>query len=304
MPEGHKVHHLAGEHRAAFAGRALDVSSPQGRFQTGAAVVDGRELLDVHAFGKHLFYEFAPDGVTSDGGEPAGFGEGADESPRFVHIHLGRYGKVTHFPPPPPDPVGAVRVRMARADGGASPLPDTRGIPNPGPATGWDLRGPTACETIPAADVRAILDRLGPDPLAPRRGDRERVRAAFARSKKAAGALIMDQPVISGVGNIFRAETFYELEMDPNRPAKDLSDGEFDALWRMTVRQMKTGLKYGKIVTRTAREAGRPRAELTKLDRFRIYRQPRCPRCGDETHVWELGGRTMYACRRCQGIAA
>ena len=66
---------------------------------------------------------------------------------------------------------------------------------------------------------------------------------------------------------------------------------------------MQAGLKYGKIVTRTAREAGRPRAELSKLDRFRIYRQDRCPRCGDETHVWDLGNRTMYACRKCQGMA-
>ena len=297
MPEGHKVHHLAGEHRAAFAGNVLNVSSPQGRFAAGAAAVDGRALLDVHAFGKHLFYEFAADDAS-----PPGYAEGADESPRFVHIHLGRYGKVTHFPPPPPDPVGAVRVRMTRADGGTAELPETPGLKNPGPVTGFDLRGPTACETIPAADVRRILDRLGPDPLAPRPGDRAKVRAAFAKSGKAAGALVMDQPVISGVGNIFRAETFYDLEMDPTRPAKSLSDDEFAALWRVTLRQMKTGLKYGKIVTRTAREAGKPRAELSKLDRFRIYRQPNCPRCGAETHVWELGGRTMYACRRCQGM--
>ncbi len=68
--------------------------------------------------------------------------------------------------------------------------------------------------------------------------------------------------------------------MDPTRPANSLTDEEFDALWRMTKRQMKTGLRYGKIVTRTAREAGKPRAELHGLERFRIYRQPRCPRCG------------------------
>ena len=195
MPEGHKVHHLAGEHWAAFAGHALEVSSPQGRFAAGAELVDGRVLGDVHAFGKHLFYEFA----AEDGGA-GGYGEGADESPRFVHIHLGRYGKVAHFPPPPPEPVGKVRVRMTRADGGVAPLPDTPGINNPGPVTGFDLRGPTACETIPAADVRAILGRLGPDPLAPRPGDKDRVRAAFAKSSKPAGALIMDQPVVSGVG--------------------------------------------------------------------------------------------------------
>ena len=286
MPEGHKVHHLAAQHTAAFGGQVMNVSSPQGRFKTGAAEVDGRTLERVEAFGKHLFYRF----------------DAGSDAAAFVHIHLGRYGKVTPLTNPVPDPVGAVRVRMIRADGAAEPLPDTPGVKNVGPVTGFDLRGPTACETLDRSAVDAILDRLGPDPLAPNPGDKAKVRAAFARSKKPAGALIMEQPVISGVGNIFRAETFYELEMNPTRPANGLTDAEFDALWRTTKRQMKTGLQYGKIVTRTAREAGKPRAELNKLDRFRIYRQPRCPRCGDETFVWELGGRTMYACRRCQGM--
>ncbi|QDT16306.1 Fpg/Nei family DNA glycosylase [Alienimonas californiensis] len=289
MPEGHKVHHLAAQHRAAFAGADYAVSSPQGRFRTGAAELDGLRLVDVSAHGKHLFYEFG--------------GEDEPGSSSFLHVHLGRYGKFAPLTRPVPEPVGAVRVRLVRTDDGAGRLPPTPGAQDPGPVVGFDLRGPTACETLAPHEVEAIHDRLGPDPLAPRRGDEARVRAAFAKSKKPAGALIMDQPVVSGVGNIFRAEAFYELRMDPARPANSLSDEEFAALWRTIKRQMKTGLEYGKIVTRTAREAGKSRAELTGMDRFRIYRQPRCPRCGDETHVWELGGRTMYACRRCQGVA-
>jgi endonuclease-8 len=298
MPEGHKVHHLAAQHTAAFGGQALNVTSPQGRFAVGANEVNGRRLDAVAAKGKHLFYWFVDPDVDDVAHDASG--EGAE--PAAVHIHLGRYGKVTPLTAPVPDAVGAVRVRMTRADGGSAPLPPTPGVPDVGPITGFDLRGPTACEVLTSGEVDAVLARLGPDPLASRPGDRALVRAAFAKSKKPAGALIMDQPVISGVGNIFRAETFYELGMDPTRPANGLTDEEFDALWRATRRQMRTGLKYGKIVTRTAREAGRPRAELNKLDRFRIYRQPHCPRCGEETYVWELGGRTMYACRRCQGM--
>ena len=289
MPEGHKVHHLAAQHAAAFAGREYAVSSPQGRFNTGAAELDGRRLDAVTARGKHLFYWF---------GEP-----GRAAPPAILHIHLGRYGKFAPLTRPVPEPVGAVRVRLVRTDDGAGALPPTPGLADPGPVVGFDLRGPTACETLSPHEVAAIRDRLGPDPLDPRGGDRARVRAAFAKSAKPAGALMMDQRVVSGVGNIFRAETFYELNMDPTRPANSLTDEEFAALWRVTKRQMRTGLKYGKIVTRTAREAGRPRAELNGLDRFRIYRQPRCPRCGEETYVWELGGRTMYACRRCQGMS-
>ena len=288
MPEGHKVHHLAARHAAAFAGVEFAVSSPQGRFRTGAADLDGRRLEDVSARGKHLFYWFV------DPAEP--------EARTAMHVHLGRYGKFTPLTRPVPDPVGAVRVRIERTDDGAGAFPPTPGLKDAGAVVGFDLRGPTVCETLDTHEVTAIEARLGPDPLAPRRGDRETVRAAFQKSAKPAGALIMDQPVVSGVGNIYRAEIFYELQMDPRRPAKSLSDEEFATLWRTTKRQMKTGLQYGKIVTRTVREAGVSRAELGGLNRFRIYRQPRCPRCGQETHVWDLGGRTMYACRRCQGM--
>ena len=275
MPEGHKTHHLAREHREKFAGQVLAVSSPQGRFKTGAALVDGRRLTTVEAVGKHLWYVF----------------EGEPGEPHLVHIHLGRYGKVTEFPAgsdaAPPEPVGQVRVRMV------------------GARAGFDLRGPTRCETVTEEERAAVEARLGPDPLrpsSPPTADRDAVWERVRTSRKAIGGLLMDQSVLAGVGNIFRAEALYELRMDPGRPGESLTKTEWDRLWRVLTRMLKTGLEYGRIITRTAKEAGKPRAELFGLDRFRIYRQPRCPACGTETMVWELAGRTMYGCGRCQGM--
>ena len=110
MPEGHTLHRLARAQRARFAGRAVHVSSPQGRF-TDAALVDGRVLDTVSAHGKHLF---------------AAFGD------RIVHVHLGLFGKVAagDGQPPPPSVRCAcagspTRVeRPARSDGvrGAQPV--------------------------------------------------------------------------------------------------------------------------------------------------------------------------------------
>ncbi|MEM6331080.1 MAG: DNA-formamidopyrimidine glycosylase family protein, partial [Planctomycetota bacterium] len=73
MPEGHTIHRLARDHNRDLAGQKLRVSSPQGRFEEGAAQLDGRKLIDVDAHGKHLGYRFT-------GGH-------------VVHIHLGLYGK-------------------------------------------------------------------------------------------------------------------------------------------------------------------------------------------------------------------
>jgi len=79
VPEGHTIHRLAREHTRLLKGQALAVSSPQGRFEAGAARLSGRVLRRVEPYGKHLWYHFA--------GEP---------DP--LHVHLGLYGKFTASP--------------------------------------------------------------------------------------------------------------------------------------------------------------------------------------------------------------
>src|SRR4051794_41239544 len=54
VPEGHTLHRIALEHRRLLAGQAIRASSPQGRFAAGAALLDGRVLTGVDAYGKHL----------------------------------------------------------------------------------------------------------------------------------------------------------------------------------------------------------------------------------------------------------
>src|SRR5918998_2480350 len=110
MPEGHTLHRLADLHQRRFAGRPVAVSSPQGRFAAGAALVDGRVLERAEAHGKHLFHGYGADLV--------------------VHVHLGLYGVFSDGPLPVPEPRGQVRMRMAGR-------------------THWtDLRGATACELL------------------------------------------------------------------------------------------------------------------------------------------------------------
>jgi endonuclease VIII len=129
MPEGHTLHRLATSLREAFAGEVVRVSSPQGRFEESAALLDGTVLVGAESFGKHLFVEF--------------------EQARLVHVHLGLYGKFPVLPGPAPAPVGQVRMRLV---GGSSYA---------------DLRGATACELMTVAERDAVRARLGPDPLDP-----------------------------------------------------------------------------------------------------------------------------------------
>lgn len=83
-----------------------------------------------------------------------------------------------------------------------------------------DLRGPTACEVMDPAQVDALLARLGPDPAADDSDEaRDRFVNRLRRTATPVGLVLMDQSIVSGIGNIYRAELLYRAGLDPHTPA-------------------------------------------------------------------------------------
>jgi endonuclease-8 len=267
VPEGHTTHRLARGHRAALAGRRVDVSSPQGRFAGGAAMLDGRLLEDVEAYGKHLFYRFEGEAV--------------------LHVHLGLVGVFrTHTPTAPPAG-GSVRLRLASAEAGVA----------------VDLSGPMRCELLDPDEAARIVAPLGPDPLRPG-ADARRARAALERRPRLAiGAALLDQHVLAGVGNVFRAESLFVCGVHPDRPARSVADDGFDELWRTLRRMLRQGVRSGRIVTVDPADVGASsRARVPDAERVYVYRRAGdgCRRCATTVGSWSLGGRLIFACARCQ----
>jgi endonuclease-8 len=269
VPEGHTLHRLARQQTELFAGRAVHVSSPQGRFAAGAALLDGRVLERSTAYGKHLFGHFGGD---------------------VVHVHLGLYGTFTTGAGVPPAPKGALRMRWV-ADG-----PDGQGV--------WtDLRGATACEVLTRPEVRAILDRLGPDPL--RRGADPG--AAFRRiggSRTPLGALLMDQSVLAGVGNVYRAEILYRHRVSPFRPGHAVDEELWARMWADLVVLLRSGVKLGRIVTTRPEDRSRRRGPVELADAHYVYRRTGlpCRICGTEVRTEVMAGRNLYWCPVCQAV--
>jgi formamidopyrimidine-DNA glycosylase len=267
VPEGHTLHRLAREQTALFAGRPVHVSSPQGRFEAGAGLVDGRVLDRVVAYGKHLFAGFGPD---------------------VLHVHLGLYGTFSGGTGVPPAPRGALRMRWV-GDG-----PDGDGV--------WtDLRGPTACELLTPPDVDRLLARLGPDPL--RRGaDGVRAYSRIGRSRTPIGALLMDQSVLAGVGNVFRAELLFRHRVSPFRPGRELGAEAWALMWSDLVTLMRAGVRLGRIVTTLPEHRTRRRGPADRPDAHYVYRRTGlpCRVCGTEIRTEMFVGRNLYWCPVCQ----
>jgi DNA-formamidopyrimidine glycosylase len=272
VPEGHTLHRLATALTDAFAGSPVRVSSPQGRFEVEARQLDGSVLLVAESAGKHLFLDFDAD--------------------RVVHIHLGLIGgfdvrrDVAEVPPP----VGQVRLRLVR--GGDHPAYA-------------DLRGATQCALVTSATRDEIVGRLGPDPL---RSDADpgRAWARISKSPRAIGDLLMDQKVMAGVGNVYRAEVLFRHRIHPLRPGRTLRVGQWRAVWDDLVALMAEGVLTGRIDTvrpeHTPEAMGRPPRVDDHGGEVYVYRrtgQP-CLVCGSTIRTAVLAGRNVFWCPQCQ----
>ena len=270
MPEGHTLHRLAGEIRDRFAGQVVRASSPQGRFAEASALLDRTELVDAQAWGKQLFVEF--------------------EGGRFVQIHLGLIGTFQFGEGEPPPPVGQVRLRLAA--GGARP-------------SYGDLRGATTCALVTDEQRQAVVGRLGPDPLRPD-ADWTAAWTRISRSRKPIGALLMDQGVLAGVGNVYRAELLFRHRLHPLRLGLTLRRSQFEAMWTDLVALMNEGVRSGRIDTvrdeHTPEAMGRPPRVDDHGGEVYVYRRNDrpCHVCGGRVRTQVLEGRNLFWCPRCQ----
>jgi endonuclease VIII len=272
VPEGHTIHRQAAALKRALGGRPVTVNSPQGRFEAGAALLDGRVLARAEANGKHLFL---------------GFAGGLGVRPQsWLHVHLGLIGSWTFGPLDdgrPPGARGAVRVRLV------------------GQSEYADLRGPTVCEVLTTPDVAAVRARLGADPL---RKDADHGRAGRRVLKSAVpiGALLMQQQVVAGVGNVFRAEALFRARVNPWTPGRNLDQVTWDGLWADLVVLLKDGVRRGRIVTTLPRDRDRVSGAARPEDAHYVYRRTGlpCRICGTAVVTEPMVGRNLYRCVVCQ----
>ena len=325
MPEGHSVHRIARQFERNFVGHRIAVSSPQGRFAEGAAVLNGTELTEVWAVGKQMFMGFAGDhwlrihlgiygawdfsgDIQADATIASANGrmgqtnqrgtvfdtEGENSltsigAPRKTRVRMAEAEKESALDLAnsfPPEPIGQVRVRL---------LTDT---------VCADLRGPTACEVLTQEQVDAVLGRLGPDPQRdPSDVAGQKFVDAIRKKNTAIGLLLMDQSVVAGIGNVYRAEILFRAGIDPYRPGKLITEDEAWALWRDWVYLLEIGVNTGQMMTIDGLEGEAWRkAMANRADRHWVYKREGMPclKCGTNIRLDEMANRKLYWCPSCQ----
>ena len=237
--------------------------SPQGRFDDGAAVLDGHVLSRVDAVGKHLLYRWV-DAPT-------------------LHVHLGLFGRFRIGPSVDPSPNARIAWRS-----------DTHTL---------SLSGPTVCELFDDDDEQELRHRIGPDPLAPEGGDMDRFRESLARRSIPIGAALLDQKVVAGVGNVYRSEILYLVGLDPRVESRMVDEADVAAIWKTIEQELSRGERIGRIVTVEPSTAGVEKwKDVPRTERLHVYKRSGepCRTCGSAIESTEMSGRTIWWCPGCQ----
>jgi endonuclease-8 len=133
---------------------------------------------------------------------------------------------------------------------------------------------------------RGVARRLGPDILAePPAFDAMLANLRRDRQERAAGEAIVDQRLVAGIGNMWKAEALWEARVSPWRPLVEVSDEQLMAALEAAHRLMRVRLDGARASHRVYRRKSRP-----------------CPRCGTAVKSWPQGdgARMAYWCPQCQ----
>jgi endonuclease-8 len=265
MPEGHTIHRIARLQRGRLTGGPVVAWSPQGRFEADAERIDGHRITSVEAHGKHLVHHFDHDVL--------------------LHIHLGLFGLFPLHEGDPPAPSPNARL-VLRGPGGEA-----------------QLSGPTVCELIDDDRWTEIRNGLGPDPLHHPPDGVEVLAERLTRRSVPIGRALLDQKVIAGLGNVYRAEVLYLAGIRPTRRADRLSALEVEAVWTLATAQLTRGEAAGRIVTVDPVDVGAPAGtDLGGDERLYVYKREEhpCHRCGTEIVSRMLADRRVWWCPTCQ----
>jgi hypothetical protein len=147
--------------------------------------------------------------------------------------------------------------------------------------------------------------------------DKEVLWRSCLSSKKSIGAVLMDQSLVAGIGNIYRAEILYkafhliassphtgmhvQARLHPEQPCRSLTREKFETLWMHSVQCLQRGFESGSIITVDPEDAVRLGEPWTR--RY-VYNQTTCGNCGSRIQSWaDPNKRTVYACTTCQVLA-
>jgi formamidopyrimidine-DNA glycosylase len=281
MPELPEVETVARGLQQTIAGRRiLSVALEKTDFIDDPAALEehlpGRKIERVERYGKFMLLRLSPEKVETQG---ALNGSGAAAS---LLVHLGMTGNLA--PAPAAQPCEKhTHIRFLLDDGRELRYTDPRRF------------GRVAF--LPDASLFDELQRFGADPLQVSAEEfAARIRSRRARIK----ALLLDQSVLRGVGNIYADESLWRAKIHPAKLGARMTRGEAERLRRVLQEILRKAIVLrGSSISDFVDAEGQP-GEYQRHHRAYRREGKKCYRCGALIRRVIVAGRSSYFCPRCQ----
>lgn len=155
---------------------------------------------------------------------------------------------------------------------------------------------------LPTSDVpnSPFLQKVGPEPLAETFSAQDFIERIRRRPKSAIKAVLLDQTIIAGVGNIYADESLFAAKIHPAKPVGEISDGQLAQLYADLRAILLLSIQKGGSTDRNYVNAeGKRGSYLTFARAFRREGQA-CDRCGTTILKTRVAGRGTHYCPVCQ----
>ncbi|MHB9091399.1 MAG: bifunctional DNA-formamidopyrimidine glycosylase/DNA-(apurinic or apyrimidinic site) lyase, partial [Chloroflexota bacterium] len=164
-----------------------------------------------------------------------------------------------------------------------------------------DLRKFGRIQLVKAGERPGGLGKLGPEPLEDGL-DVETMARTLGRRKAPIKALLLNQELLAGLGNIYADEALFAASIHPQRPGNSLDAEEWRRLHAAVRQTLTAGILHRGTTFRDYRDGrGNKGSHQDSLAVYRRTGQP-CPRCGTPIERIVVGGRSSHYCPRCQRL--
>ncbi len=166
-----------------------------------------------------------------------------------------------------------------------------------------DLRKFGRIELLTARELENLKDlkQLGPDPL-DKNFTFDKFKEIIQNQKRKIKAVLMDQKIISGIGNIYSDEILFRARVHPFKPANTLKVKESERIYKSIKSVLKKAIKLG---GESISDYRRPDGRKGGFDKERkVYRREGMPCyvCGTKIERRKIGSRSTYFCPKCQKL--
>ncbi len=162
-----------------------------------------------------------------------------------------------------------------------------------------DLRQFGRLEALAAKDLKdhPQLKELGPEPFALNERD---FYGLLQKSSRPLKALLLDQKVISGLGNIYVDESLFRAGLHPKRPGKELTLPEASRLLAVIKEILAEAISDGGSSVRNYVDGQGQSGRFQEKHRVYGRRGKPCPRCGQTIAYTKIAQRGTHFCPACQ----